>query len=591
MSAQPAYVSFDAKEREQLLSQIGDVSQPERQLFDRLCRMWEPRIPVAKLTAEADSPEKLRGTLHKLVSRLRSQQLGLLRTETTPRGKEPTHVVLTNAGDLDFWRELLDEESIGSSLEARLELPTEERLEQWGLLPPQTHIQDADSGKLARAYAQPSAVKLIYRLKLLDDCAIVFSTDAAKRLVSQAFATLRKEIEERGVTEELARLNNATITETKQQLQSKAPDVWLKLTKLLVKERPTVTYRKNLGPEAEIFQLAYLVMSFVEARIGLAQRSKDQRFKLDEQVQEIAKFVQAAPNGILQREQFERLIEEKRLEAGESAEELMTALQRRIFTPKVRRTLPQVIYMHGSYIHQDELKRVFEFSISQVRERVRNEYADLLEAFLRGRDSDIGEVLGSGERLNEDLVARIERLHPLLGEIIARPKVLAEAIVRDAKAHHGVKKPDQLRRFLTRYFNVETSQLLPLAEILSLDVVAALEAAYGKLNVFRQFVLRITGRYESIRGRYMKRFISTRKTRSEREQVHREAEAARAPRKASELVDTTEARGQGPQPVSVSRHRRQAQAPKPRRRSRRQIESSWQQFDDAVRTKPRDNDS
>ncbi|MFP4376301.1 MAG: hypothetical protein ACLFP4_04595, partial [Spirochaetales bacterium] len=279
MSVQPAYVSFDAKEREQFLSQLGDVSQPERELFDRLCRVWEPRIPVDKLTSSAESPEQLLGLLQKLVSRLRSEQLGLLRTETTPRGKEPTHVVLTNRGDLDFWRELLDEEAIGSSLEARLELPTEQRLEQWGLLPPHTHMADADSGKLARAYAQPDAAKLIYRLKLLDDCVIVFPTDAAKRLVSQAFATLRKEIEQRGITEEIARLNNSTITETKQHLQSRAPDVWLKLTRVIVKERPTITYRKNLGPKEELFNLAYLVMSFVEAKIGLAQRSKEQRFK------------------------------------------------------------------------------------------------------------------------------------------------------------------------------------------------------------------------------------------------------------------------------------------------------------------------
>jgi hypothetical protein len=589
MSAQPAYVSFEAKEREQLLSQIGDVSPAERQLFEQLCQMWEPRIPVAKLAERAESPEQLRGTLQKLVSRLRSQQLGLLRTETTPRGKEPTHVVLTNAGDVDFWRELLDEESIGSSLEARLQLPTEERLEQWGLLPPQTHIQDADSGKLARAYASPSVSKLIYRLKLLDDCAIVFPTDAAKRLVSQAFATLRKEIEERGVTEELARLNNGTITETKQHLQSRAPDVWLKLTKTLVKERPTITYRKNLAPKDELFQLAYLVMSFVEAKIGLAQQSKEQRFKLDEQIQEIVKFVQAAPGGILPREHFERLIDEKQQAAGDSAEELMTALQRRVFTPKIRRSLPLVIYMHGSYIHQDELKRVFEVAISQVRERVRDEYVDLLQASLRGRDSDIGEILGSKDRLNDDLVARIERLHPLLGEIIARQKVLAEAIVRDAKAHHGVKKPDQLRRFLSRYFNVDTSQLRPLSEILSLDVVAALETAFSKLNVFRQFVLRITGRYESLRGTYMKRFIATRKTKAERDQARREEMAARPPGEDSSGGAPAPTDSDGPRVVSPSRRRRHAPSPKPRPRSRREIESSWRQFGEAVHTKPEDD--
>ena len=583
MSTRPEYVDFDSKSRDELLSQIGTFDPAERTIFGRLCEAWQPRMDAQRFLGTVSAADQESAALRRLMTKLRTAQLGLLTTKATVNGVMPDSIILTSRGSIDFWRELIKEETIFSSPEAILTLPSESRLAERRLMPPGYLITDIDSTTLAQTHSGRGDESQIHRLRLLDDYRIIFAAESTHLLVNQAFSTLRRDIEERGILEELARLRNTSLTEMRAQLKSKSPDAWLENTRTLVKERATVAYRKNIEPVDELFQMAYLVMSFVDARMGLARQSQEDHEAVDAQIKELAREVAAAPRGTMDQQTFEQLMTKAEEKLGAHSRAFRSQLDEQVFTPRKRRTLPVVSLIHGLYVHQDRLASLFEGTLTEARGRLMEEYAELLEAFLRGRDSDITEILGSRARLDSDIRERIDRIHPLLAEILARPQALAEAMVREARRKGTADSLEELKVALSGYFQVEDSKLKPLQDILGIDIPAAFDRAYERLSVFRQLLLRITGKHESLRSSYEKRFATTHH-RTRYTDALPDPASPSATRNAMSGGNAGNSSGSRSGARARSKYRSaKAKAPaKPKAKSAQEIEDLWKEFGDAI---------
>ena len=380
--------------------------------------------------------------------------------------------------------------------------------------------------------------------------------------------------------------------ELKQRLSEKSPDFWLDLTRSVVQERSTIAFRKNIEQNDEFFQAAFLIMSFTDAQMGAAKARKENDTQVEKELNVLVDAVEKVPGGRMAPDDFSLLVEQGEERLKNAANEFKRRMTNETMTPRPRRRLPIVVNLPSAYIHRNRVRGVFETARSLAAERLREEYTDILEAFLRGRAPDVGELFASREDLEHHIQTRTERQDPVLGELLSRPQLLAEAVIRDAKLRRDGIEKDELKEILSVYFNIASSELLPVTELLDLDLVAMFDAAFGRLNVFRQLILRLSGRHESLRRSYLRRFGTRGRRFSYADDdglVAPGGGRARAERQDAPGIRT---RGTGPrdhEPETVTpehRHRTAKPPPKPKIKTPRELDRAWKDFDQALRIKP-----
>lgn len=596
MSTQPDYVSYEPNAREEFLSQIGSFSPLERTLFQRLCDAWAPVIDRGKFISRVGGSEQEIDALDQLMSKLRSAEFGLVTTRMVDEKREPAGIVLTGKGDLSFHMSIVEEETKRLLDSGYRVLPSISRLEQRKAIPPDHHVTDADSGVLADAYLAESPEAAILRVRLLGEYRIITSSRFVRALIAAAVRWLRMNLEERGFLEEVARVKNTGIMELKQRITKKAPDVWLDLTRSIVKERSTIAFRKNIEEDDELFQTAFLIMNFTDAQIGAARARKENDTRVDEELVALAEAVEKAPGGRMGPEDFSQLVKFAEEQLGRAAVEFTHRMTNETMTPQPRRKLPIIVSLAGVYIHRNRVRSVFEAARSIEAERLREDYTDILDAFLRGRAPEIGEIFASRGDLDQDIQDRVERHDAVLGELLVRPQLLVEAVIHDAKLRREAITADELKNALAVYFDIAGSELLPATELFDLDIVAMFDTAFGRLNVFKQIVLRLSGRHDSLRQNYLRRFGSrgTRiSTADDDETTAPQGGRTQTERQEAAGIRTRGTGPRGHEPETVTPQKRRLAAtpqPAPRMKSPRELERAWDDFDQALRIKPSDSE-
>ena len=321
---------------------------------------------------------------------------------------------------------------------------------------------------------------------------------------------------------------------------------------------------------------------------------------IDEELESLADRVRDAASGTLSQDEFSNLVEECQTRLARQAGLFAKRLTETLLTPRPHRKLPRILYIHGLYIHRDRVCSVFQEARTQMSERLTREYTELMEAFLRGRNPDIGELFGSRQLFNEDIARRVERQHPLLGELVARPQVVAEAVIHDTRQRREGISTEEMREVLGSYFDIESSALKPLNELLSLDLVQIFDDAFARVGVLRQLFLRISGRYESLRANYIRRFGTGSASQpaypDEAISDTNQPEPRELQTEPSQDLAGTRVRGRSDRPrrherTRPGRHRTAPRPAKPKAKSPNEIERIWKDFDKALRTKPSEEDS
>lgn len=586
---QPDYVGFEPAAREELLSQIGSLSPLERSLFHKLCESWSPVIDRNRFIARAGSSEQDITALDRLMKQLRAAELGIVTSSVIDRKRVPTGIVLTSKGDLRFYMHLVEEETSRLNESGYRVLPSVARLVQRNVTIPDYHITDVGSATLVEAFTANEHEDAIFRVRLLGEFEIVATGRSVKQLIGAVVGWLRANLEERGLLEEIARVKTTTIMDIKQRIADSAPKTWLDITRTIVDNRSEIAYRKGLDESDEIFQAAFLIMNFTEARLGAARARKEDEEKVEQELSVLAATVSEVV--IMDSDEFNRLAAEAEGRLENAAGLFRGRIASVLMTPRPRRKLPIVSNLANRYVHRNNLRTVFENARIRVSRQLRDEYGDLMEAFLRGRMPEVGEIFSSRADLDDDVRGRVERLDALLADLISRPQLLAEAVIRHAKQNKEGITTDELKIKLSPYFNVRDSELLPPSVLLDVDLLACYDQAFARLSVIRQLILRISGRHESLRKSYLRRFGagSTRISYAD----DGDAGAPRGGRTRTERADApgTRYRGTGnrdysPDTTSPDQRRRRVPIPpQPRIKTPGEVERAWKDFGEALHAK------
>lgn len=498
----PEYVTIDEKAREEFLSDLGTFSPAEREIFHRLCKMWAPEIPYARAAGGISSDQN---TLDRLMEKLRARGYGLVRTAIEGRRLEKTAVVLTGRWDRRFAVTLLDEEVSRLVEDGGQFFATEGQLLEKGISIPSEYITDSDYDALALAYTdEPGTSAKILRLQGLNGTTHLVSARFARRFVTGAMERIRTQCANATLLELLAKFRDSSLTETKSAVVSKDPLTWLDLTTMLLDRRAAIDAKRNVVVDEGLYQAALLVRGFLQSEIAETKRRKK---AADERRADFAGIVQAIREShasLVTPEDLALIVQRVKPKYDEEFDAFSKEFYEVALTATGKRSLPIILRLGDRYIHRDHIFGEFRRRLADASIDLGEVYTSRMSSQLRHTSSSDSAFL-SRENFESDIADRVRAMDPYLWQLLEKPGLFAEAVIQGIKREKGAATIDEIRAALSNYVDVGEGEFLPLSHLLDLNMVSIYETAFQRLPVLRQLFYRISGRYDTFKGKYVGR--------------------------------------------------------------------------------------
>ena len=88
-------------------------------------------------------------------------------------------------------------------------------------------------------------------------------------------------------------------------------------------------------------------------------------------------------------------------------------------------------------------------------------------------------------------------MDPLMHELLQRPNLVAEAIILSSKKHKDPKSTEELKGSLAPFFFADRIRFRDLPVLYGLNILDIFRIAFMKLSIFRQIIMKVSGKYES----------------------------------------------------------------------------------------------
>ena len=577
----PYYVSADPKEREEFLSQHGNFTPGEREIFHFMCANWEPEIPFGRISAGSNlGLGNKKGEFLGLVAKLRKGRIGLLRTRMENGLRTEAFVILTAEGDRRFYAHLLEEESDRLAEDVPAMPPIERLLANRGVEVPDRHVRSFSYDELiAVCDGRMSPTDAILRLPAAADQSILISPYSVEAYPARARTGLAGLLSDPTLLAAVAKSCDSSVGKLKSVLESDHSTAWAGLTKCLFDARSALETNGSLAVPKALYASAAVVH-----RVSVARASSDrERVKQEKErlqnLELIAAEVKSFPRNVIQQSELDEILEEYRGKYGSEFESFKDEFYTRYTTPKERRNLAQIQPLGTAYAHRDNLYRVFLDRFQDAQAELYSYYLARMGEFIRGRNGDEGEPFSSHQSFCVDIRARLPKVDSLLGELFRKPFLMAELIIHGEKRRKNVSSIDDVRTILARFFVSDQMELRDFATIFELSLIELFETAYVQLPILSQIWHKITGKYDSLRETVMRRSGS-------RRGLYRDSVAAssRVEPAAVEAAAASGATGRRGVVSTVGRSRsRKKETQKPRYYTHRDRERAWQQFGEALK--------
>ncbi len=210
-----------------------------------------------------------------------------------------------------------------------------------------------------------------------------------------------------------------------------------------------------------------------------------------------------------------------------------------------------------------------------------SEFAQQMEQQLKSTRRSKDSTFYSVDNLNEAIGEQVRVRSEFVSSLVEKPSILAEAMILHIKQNHLAQNVEELKQRLSAYFDPDTMQPLPLHEWFNLRPLDLFEKAFEKLPILKRIWIRLTGKYESYRGRYLGQTAIRNATGSGSRPQRAESERS---------GDGKKDKGAAKPPPS----RRTSRAPRPsaaaqaakRAYSRKQVDSAWDEFGNTIKKDP-----
>lgn len=603
---QPYFVTYDTKQREEFLSQNGNFSPTERDAFHKICQNWQERIPYNRFVGLLNRGEgATTADLHSLMHKLRSSGLGLLRTTVNEGQRTRDAIIVTEQFSERFTSELLDElfndmlESIANPVPLLSAVQ-----ESYTNFSP-TVLTFISSDKLLQEYTNTEQPETPLAVQSLEGDRILVTRGKLRPFITVAMLKMRYYLNNTSLLEVIAKLLDTSLISLKQQIAGKEPSAWLSVTKTVVDKKKEIDNHRTVHVDIHFFHAAWFLRRLLESQIAEAEQRKKDAENRQLDLEAVAMAIKESSEGWMGQDELSRTLEGLRSKYEDDFETLQDDFYERYVQAHGKNSLPKIVSVDGKYIHRD---RVFPLFLSLFREAetdLRLTFTARMEAQLRSGNAGGDTTFVDLDNFDAAILDEIRRQTPLLAALIEKPAILAEGMIHHAKQNKLVKDVNELKQRLSIYFDPDTMKPLPLHEWFNLRLLGIFETAFEKLPILKRIWIRLTGKYESFRSRY----VSKSAIRSQEKPIQ---SLSRADREDEELYDGPRP-GQGASKRTVTQRssgrdrtrRRESGAPsrgrpststptskktekdsaQKRAYSKKQVDSAWEEFGSSIKKK------
>ncbi|MFW6329079.1 MAG: hypothetical protein ACOC28_03200 [Alkalispirochaetaceae bacterium] len=502
----PSYIDLNDKEKEEFLSQRGSFSPDERTMFRELLASWEPMIEYQrflKRVRETGGPTLIQS----LMGKLYKARVGLLRTQVVDGERRPVAIVLAEEESFDFYYEAVCEAYVDLTDSIVNLLPLRSRLVERGLEIPEEHLTLLDAEALPSAMREKEKQeRCIAVLASLNKEELILPSSHLRSFINIAMLKVRYYMSNTSLLEQIARYQDTSLMAIKQSLGAKEPGFWLGLSSTVVDKRKELRSSRNVSVESDFYHSCYLIRRLITAQMEEAKERKRQEKEREIDLETVAVSVKEADSPLLEQSEMVSILEQFKGKYASDFEGFQEEFYRRYVHSKGNRSLPKVVKLEDNYIHRDNVYPFFIDRFQLLSSELRRYYKELMADELR-RSSGNNPVFFSHENFENDIRSQVSNRDSFVSQVLAKPAVLAEAVILYAKQKKQVQTVDELKQRISVYFNPESMKLLDLPTIFNLPLGQIYDAAFEQLHILRRIWVRLTGKYDAVRDKFVSRQV------------------------------------------------------------------------------------
>ncbi|GAB6089598.1 hypothetical protein [Spirochaeta dissipatitropha] len=503
----PDFIHKDDLAREEFLSQLGNFTPQERTIFRCLCERWEPEIKYQRFLHNLDI-KNAAGDLNSLITKLQKQRMAILNFKIEEGIRKPESITLSSQDGTAFYARMIDEYYVRLQESLAEPLPFESDLSKQ-----YPHIGSAEYLNLTylellRMTAEKENIASgIYRIQLLGGDALLASASSLRWLIHAAIGKLRAFFSNPNYLALAARIQNTSLLEIKQRLNTRNPDFWKDLTTSLLAEEEAIKNNRSIRVGKRFFQICGFIYRYVEAQMQLAEEQRQEREDRDLDMKSIVQAVKDDSSKTFSDDQLTAIIDGLKDKYGKKFPDFKAEFLSRY--TKSSHGLPQLVSIGNIWVHIDNLHLLFSSRLDLLRPQLQQYYVKQMETQLRRKNRARSEIFFSKENFEQDILSTVKTMDPFAADCLERPNIISEAMVHYLKTRRKVQSPDDLRAHLIVFFHARNLMFLPLAEIFNLNLGEIFKNGFLRLPLWRQIIIRATGRYGALEEKYIGRSFTS----------------------------------------------------------------------------------
>ncbi|MDR1316026.1 MAG: hypothetical protein LBK13_04050 [Spirochaetales bacterium] len=571
----PFYVEYGAEEREQFLSDLGNFSPPQYEVFQTLCKMWQPEIPYNKFMAQISSAIKnVAAELDRVLDKLSQKKCGLLKIHYSSGEQVRDSIILTEpASPRFFYYSTLNElEIFFSGLGEHI--PYEDYLESCGVKPPS--VRELEQGQYSVIFEDAKEKKdfRIYRVVLPNRKALLLPAGGGMRYINFCLGRLRESLTDTNMASGVARVQQISMNELYKRAESKDPLTILGIAKAIQQLRHDTVETRRLQVTETVFGCMLILSHLISCNIEEIKRRKGVEEDLLRDKNALLHLIEGESDPLIPEKRFTDLVNTFKDKYKNNFENFRKEFMESALTPQGEEKIPVVISIFNSYIHRNNFFHLFLSRLNIFRVNAEQFTIKTMEQILRTNNREGNTIFYSKENLDTGLKNFLRQSDLCLYEMFNNPKILSELIIYTLKTKKKVREIDVIETELGKYFTQETMQFRGLSGILNISLIDIFHRAFFRLAWWRQLLIKFSGKYASYEGQYARQGYKNMNGSSQRQAgASDRAAAADLP----ELVDGSSAAGAG------AHRKKGARNSGKKDYTKRQQENAWDEFSKTIR--------
>jgi hypothetical protein len=496
----PSYIRFDKRQREEFLSQFGITAPAQRDLFHQLCSSWKPVMDFdAFVGARLGQFDHVENELVGLMARLKTAKLGQLTTRRIEGGERRyDKIILCEEAQDRYWFYFLQDLLVQASDNPHNPYLTFPLLKSREILIPIDLFHELSPERVSKSGFEELAAEESLLLLTLQEEKVLSTSQSLSALMSFSIAKLRTFLKNPEVLAQVSRTLNVGLTDLAKRVDEKDMSFWRSLTEALVINSQDLLADRKLHLEKSFFQAAEFFRLYSENQLIEFRKQKEKEKERETDHLQIEQMVLKDKDILVAPQDFESQV--KLLFAakyGEGFADFQEEFHNQFMAPTARKAgLPAVMILKAGLLHRDNAYLYFVRRFEVLQNLVWQDFAARMDKLLRSnnRSGDIAFV--NRANLEHALNDWTSANDAMVAEMLAKPKLLAEALIHYGKTSLNLGSVDEMKLLMEQFFRPGVMTLRPLQEIYGIDVLQLYESAFKRLNVVAQFWRRLTGKYQ-----------------------------------------------------------------------------------------------